>query len=135
MTERLFGTHVVRRPEQCSRLRISRGNSVRIAQLIARNPLCQAEIQDLGTSAIIQNDVRRLDVTVNNLAVVCVSESVRYLDPQRKHFPDGESALLQHPVERLAFHILHCQKRPAIFCLPHLMDDTDMWMTQATGCL
>ena len=86
-----------------------------IRQVVAARQLRQAEVGDPGDLVLVDQDVRRLDVAVQDALVVRVIEGLRRLDAD----PGDESPVvgavrravappgLEHPVEALAPDVLH----------------------------
>jgi hypothetical protein len=57
------------------------GRGVQVNSLRSDRELCQAKIKNLGVSSLRYENVRRLDVSVNDARRVSSVESVRNLNP------------------------------------------------------
>ena len=75
----LLGTHVRQGPDQQSR---GRGHRVR-RHLLADDPR-HAEVEDPGLSALVDEDVVRFEIAVDDAVTVCVFHGVADLDHQGK---------------------------------------------------
>ena len=91
--------------------------------------LCQAEIENLGVPALGDEDIRGLDVTVNNAAGVRRVEGIGDLDAQRKNRFQLHRAIADQVLECDAVEKLH-DKECAIAFLANVVNRADIGMIQ-----
>ncbi len=129
LAERLLGTHVVGSADQHAALGLGcrRAGGAKSA---LRKPFGQTEVQHLGASTRIEHDIGRFDVTMHNAPGMRGLERLRHLDAETDNFADPQAPLLHEHVQRLALHVFHGQKGAAILGFSHLVDDTDVGMSQ-----
>ena len=95
----------------------------------ARLHLGQAEIENLGVPALGDEDIRGLDVAVNNAAGVRRIEGVGDLDAQRQNRFQLHRAIADQVLECDAVEELHDEER-AIALLANVVNRTDVGMIQ-----
>ena len=94
-----------------------------------RGDLCQAEVENLGMSALGYKDVCRFDVPVNNtLGVGCV-ERVRNLNAQRQHCLHLQRFARNEVLERHAIEKLHGDECLRVL-FADFVDGADVGMVQ-----
>ncbi len=94
----------------------------------AGEDLGQAPIHHLDLAEGPDHDVRRLDVAVDHPARVGVGDGLRDRLEDRQHPGQAVAGILasgQEPGERVPFHQLHAEERPAVAQGAHLVDRHD----------
>src|SRR5262245_5441745 len=87
----------------------------------------QAKIKDFGLTSIGYEDVRWLNITVDNSFGVCRIECIRNLDSQIERCFDVQRFPSYLMLEGLAFQILHGNERLS-FVLSNFVDRADVRM-------
>ena len=98
--------------------------------------LSQPEVQNLGMTALGHEDVRWLDVTMNDTRRVGSIQRVSDLNSQRQYLVGLHWLATDAVLERYAIEKLHCDKAPSIL-LANFVDGTNIWMVQggSSPCL
>ena len=98
----LLGRHVIQRPNN---LRRALGD-------VLISHLGDSEIEDLDAAILAQHDVRRFDIPMHYIAVVCVAQPFTHLDDDVGLVQQAQRpARRQHRIQVLALQILHYQIR------------------------
>lgn len=136
LTTSLLGRHVSDRAD-CGagagkKSVMRRGNRLAFDRAFGFQQLRQAEIQDLGVAAIGDEDIRGLDVPMDDAFFVRGIQSVGQLHAEsdcarNRHWPARQNFL-----ERLAFEEFHSDEGSAFVFLDR-MDDADAGMVQGGG--
>ena len=109
------------------RLRVKRGNLAR--RTASQTDLRQPKVENLGVAALGDEDVRRLDVAVDDAFGMRGIEGIGDLDSERQnqlsfHRSPCDAMLQRHPVQEL-----HGDERLSIL-LANVVDGTDVWVVQ-----
>src|SRR5271168_5091274 len=97
--------------------------------MLLRRQLGQAEIENLGLSALRDEDIRRLDVTVHDSTRMGGIERVRDLDGDIEQLVSLEGTARNPMLERLAFQQLHSNEMN-VFEGINLVDGADVRVVQ-----
>src|ERR1700680_465992 len=100
------------------------------AGFVPHAELCQAEVQNLGVPALGDENVRRLNIAVNDAVRVGGVERVGNLDPQIKQLWQGQWALGDALPESRTIEILHRDETP-VLRLTDFVDHAEVGMIQA----
>ena len=130
----LLGRHVDHRAGGgASRGHLSRvGLDLAVGQRLGREELRDSEVEDLGVTAARDDDVRGLDVAVDDLLVVRGLERVGELDGEVERIVQGKGALPNPRLEGLALDVLHGDERLAV-ALADLVDLADVGVIERSG--
>ncbi len=79
-----------------------------------RREFCQAEVQHFRLSFVVDDDVRRFDVAVNDAVRVCFRQSVGDLQGKVENFMRTHLLAFEPFRERFAFDVLHHDKSAII---------------------
>src|SRR6185437_11683934 len=105
-----------------SRGRSFAGRDLRSASLA---DLCQAEVQNLGMTAVSYENVCRLDVPMDDAARMCRLKGVSDLNRQSHDLIDIQGMVADQMLQSLSFQILHYDERSAVV-LPNVVDGADI---------
>src|SRR6266404_4333918 len=94
--------------------------------------LCQPEVEDLQLVSLIEHDVRRLYVAMNNVAAVRFGERVNNLERELERLIERKRAAPHELLERLAIDVLHHEEEH-IFDFIDFIDGADVRMIDG-GC-
>jgi hypothetical protein len=97
-----------------------------------RNEFGQAKIKDFDRSTARDQDVRGLDIPVNNSRAMRGIESEQHLAKDGRRFVNRKPPLLQALLERLALVERHRDEELALF-LADFVNNGDVRMVQRTG--
>jgi hypothetical protein len=86
--------------------------------------LGQPEVADLGVPLTVQQDVARLEIAVNDSALVSVRNGLRHLLDQLGSLPRSERTILDSIRQAATFHVAHREIVLALV-LTHLEDGHD----------
>ncbi len=89
----------------------------------------QAEIKDFDQSAFCDEDVRRLDIAVNDSLGVRRFQRIRNLKANANDLVRGQRFAMHHHAQRLPFQQLHADIMPALV-LPNFINRADVRMIQ-----
>src|SRR5262245_33917238 len=78
----------------------------------------------------IEQDVSRLDVSVQNSVFVCVMHGARHSGDELHRLPDRHRRMFNYFVKLTTFDKLHAEIAFAI-PFPYLVDGNDAWMVEA----
>ena len=95
-------------------------------------PLGQAEVRDLRLSAPVEDDVRALDVAMDDAVRVCGLQGIRNLDRKVDHSRNRQGLFRDVLPSCGAFDVLHRNEVMAVG-LRDFVDDADVGVVQA-GC-
>src|SRR5882724_8006923 len=79
---------------------------------------------------LIQQNVSRLDVSMQNTMFIRVMHSAGHLCDEADRLPDRKRSMFNYLVKLAAFDKLHTEVAVAI-ALAHLVDRDDAWMIEA----
>ena len=130
--ERLFRAHMSGRADNLAAARLTQIRS--LSDIVVPDALGQTEIEHLH-AAFAEDDIRRLDVAVNDPFGVSRIEGIRRLNADVDHLADLEGTLTHQGIQRLAFHEFHGDEQVPVWRLSDFIDDTDVWMIQGRGRL
>ena len=119
--EDLLGGHVRERPGGRDTLRGANGG----------NNAGEAEVHDLGHLVIGNDNVRRLDVAMHDIARMSRAESPCNLDGEVEGFADRNHATRQFLRQSLSLVVTHDDEKLVFFRLLDSMNDTDVRMIQS----
>ncbi len=132
--QNLLGAHVLQRSHQRSGQRSRLGAHFGLDAfwpLSARD----SEVQDFDPASIVDHDVRRLDVAVNDAPGVRFVQGVRRLNTDLDDLA-GIHRLALHPLgEGLPGDVLHHDEGRPAGCLSNLVNDTDIRVVESRGGL
>jgi hypothetical protein len=109
---RLFGTHVFGRADE-----LAGAGAQRVVELCAVERLGHAEVDDLGHRLAVRlghQDVRRLEVAVDDRLLVRVLDTLADMDEQFEPPAQAHLLLVAVDVERHALDVLHHEVRTAL---------------------
>ncbi len=138
LPERLLGRHVGNRPERGSgagqaeisvvgRPRLRPGHRQR--PRIGLERFGQPEVQDLGVATLGDEDVRRLDIPMDDLVSVSGGKAVGDLGSIPEDLVGAEPFRLEAMRQRFAFQQFHRNEVPT-FVLVDVVDGADVWVIQ-----
>ena len=123
LAEDLFRARVLRRERGYA--------SHRLARCVAwRHESSDAEVEELHVACRRDDNVPRLDVTMNHQVGVGVLDRAANLDEQRKTAIDGQPLLVAVPVDRPPLHVLHHQVRAFVVGASAVQEPGDVGMGQ-----
>jgi hypothetical protein len=132
---RLFGRHVADRAEHCARLRMEaerRRIRSRDSEAHPGKQLGEPEIEDLDPPVAGDEEVRGLQVAVNDPRSVGGRETERHLACDPHGFPPTERLLVEARVERTAVEQLRDEERYAI-ALAEIVQHEKIRMVDPSG--
>ena len=98
-------------------------------RLILFDPLCETEVRDVGAARRIDEDVRRLEVAVQDAAIVGSLHGVGHFRQQRGGLTGRQGAGRQLPCKRRALDESHAVEGEAV-TLAHIEDRHDPRMVE-----
>jgi hypothetical protein len=125
---RLLGAHVLRCAEEIAEPRVRFGFDTREG-----GGLRDAEVDDLRHRLAVElghQDVRRLEVTVNDSAQVRVLHAAAHFAEQLEPRLDAEPPFVAVARDRDARHVLHREERPAVVGCAGIEDARDVRMRE-----
>jgi hypothetical protein len=122
VAQNLFGRHVGRSAQQTTI-----GGHRRLAAVV---PLGQAEIGDMRPAGQVQNDIRRLQITMDDAVLVRVLYRLGQFRHQRGGDPYIESLALQTLLERFPLDVFGHQKTDAVIRMARIIQGHDRRMRQ-----
>ena len=123
MSRALFGAHVRGRPHRHAGDR----------ETLRLHDLGDTEIRDDGPAILVQHDIGRLDIAVNDAVAVGVPERVTNLGQDGLHHRDRQRAdLVDDRVESPPLDVLHDEVQDLLALLDGVNGD-DVRMTQRCG--
>ncbi len=108
--------------------------SVAVCSLAGGGNFCQAEIEQLGLTALGDKNICGLDVAMDDALAVGGVERVGDLDTQSDQGFCVERPAFDAMLERLAFEKFHGDKSQAVL-LVDFVNGADIGMIQSRGCL
>ncbi len=99
-----------------------------------RSKLRQTEIQNLGVPALRHEDVRWLDIAMNDVFSVCRVECLRNLRPQFQHLLQWQRLAVDAMFQGLPLQEFHYDESPFVLLI-NLVDGADVRMVQGRGGL
>ena len=131
----LFRRHIGHRPQQSAGVgqplhRFSLGQGGAFGeQRIGRHYFRKSEIQNLGVPALVDEDVRRLDVAMNDALCVGRIQPLGHIDGDLEDLLGLHGAALDEVLEGLPFQELHGDERPSVVGAD-LVNGADVGMIQ-----
>ena len=95
--------------------------------------LGQSEIENLGVTALGDENIGGLDIAMDDLLGVRGLECIRDFDGQAEQQAQFDGTEGDAVFQRAAFQKLHRDKR-LVFVLPDFVDGADVGMVQSRGC-
>ena len=138
LTAHLFGRHVGAGAHRSAGLRerfwlTGCRHCRRTRSPVDGRQLRQAKIQNLDVAALGHEDVRRLDVAVNDSLAVCSTECICYLNSPCKHLLKRQRPGGNVMLKGRAFHEFHGNEGLAILLID-FVDGADVGMVQRGRC-
>src|SRR6266850_5738912 len=101
------------------------------AQPVGLEPLRQSEIQKFSLPALIQHDICRLDIAMQQMNRMSRIQRPGKLQADIKNLSDLDTAPPQHRLQGFALDVFHRDEWPLVFAFTHLIDGADIWMIEA----